>query len=177
MSGTILAIVGSARGDGHTSALLESLLSGRSATCLDLLDYEIRPYEYGRILAGDDFGKVAEAMASHQILVMATPVYWYAMSGRMKTLFDRFTDLVTVRRDLGRRLAGRTLAVMACGSDPTLPEGFEVPFRDTAAYLDMRYGGALYVQITESPDSMTRARTAVAEFGRHVFGGDRRSRA
>jgi multimeric flavodoxin WrbA len=60
-------------------------------------------------------------MIEHDAIVFATPVYWYAMSGLMKVLFDRFTDLVTVRKDLGRRLRGRRVFLIACGTDPDLP--------------------------------------------------------
>ena len=48
----------------------------------------------------------------------------------MKVLFDCFTDLVTVRKELGRQLKDRTVFVVACGSEPELPEGFEMPFRE-----------------------------------------------
>jgi hypothetical protein len=86
----------------------------------------------------------------------------------MKVLFDRFTDLVTVRKELGRKLKGRTSFVIACGSEPALPEGFEVPFRETAAYLHMSYGGAFYAQTSKTGlSSSAMARAAV--FGAEVL--------
>lgn len=116
----------------------------------------------------DDFGKVAEAMVAHAVIMFATPVYWYAMSGRMKILFDRFTDLVTVRKDLGRQLKGRSIFLLACGSEAQLPEGFEAPFRETAAYLDMGYGGACYGQ-TNKQGLLPSAVASAALFGDWVF--------
>ena len=142
----VLAILGSARGDGDTGALLDAVLAGQAATRIDLRDLEMGHYEYGASMERDRFSTVADAMVSHQLIVLATPVYWYSMSGRMKIFFDRLTDLVTVRKDLGRQLQDRRLVVLACGSESLLPEGFEVPFRDTAAYFGMRYGGAFYAQ-------------------------------
>jgi putative NADPH-quinone reductase len=140
----VLTILGSARGDGHTRALLEAVLAGRAATRIDLRDLNIQPYEYGQSMERDDFAQVAEAMTAHGVIILATPVYWYAMSGRLKTLFDRFTDFVTVRKDLGRQLKGRNVFLLACGSEPQLPDGFEVPFRATAVYLGMDYSGVFY---------------------------------
>jgi len=86
----------------------------------------------------------------------------------MKTLLDRFTDLVTVRKDLGRQLTGRSAFLLACGSEPELPDGFEVPFRETAAYLHMSYGGAFYGQSNKAgllPSAVAHA----AQFGDNVF--------
>ena len=165
---SLLTILGSARGESHTGALLDTVLAGRSATRIDLLDLDIQQYEYGRPMERDDFGKVAEAMIAHAVIMFATPVYWYAMSGRMKTLLDRFTDLVTVRKDLGRQLTGRSAFLLACGSEPELPDGFEVPFRETAAYLHMSYGGAFYGQSNKAgllPSAVAHA----AQFGDNVF--------
>jgi NAD(P)H-dependent FMN reductase len=91
---------------------------------------------------------VVERMIAHRALLFATPVYWYAMSGRLKTLFDRFTDLLSDRDPAGRgrRLAGRSVWVLAVGADPALPAGFETPFRSTAAWLGMEWGGSFYVE-------------------------------
>jgi putative NADPH-quinone reductase len=117
----------------------------------------------------DDFDVVAQALVAHDLIVFVTPVYWYAMSGRMKVLFDRFTDLVTVRKDLGRQLKGRAIFLLACGSESQLPDGFEVPFSETAAYLGMDYGGAYYAQ-TNKQDLSPSAIAAAAVFGDKVLG-------
>jgi len=143
---TILVVLGSARGDSHTLALVDAVLAGRSSLRIDLRDLDIQHYEYGGRMERDDFCSVVEAMIEHDIIVFATPVYWSAMSGRLKVLFDRLTDLVTVRKDLGRRLKDRRMIVLACGSDSSLPVGFETPFRETAAYLSMVYVDTHYAQ-------------------------------
>ena len=167
---SILVILGSARAEGHTADLVDVVLAGRSADRIDLNDVDIQQYEYNRPMDRDGFAKVAKAMVAHRLIVFATPVYWYSMSGRMKALFDRFTDLVTVRKDMGRQLRGRGMAVLACGSEAQLPDGFEVPFRETAAYFKMDYRGAVYAQTNSQgllPDAMDPAR----EFGNGLFDG------
>ena len=142
----VAAVLGSARRDGHAARLLDAVLDGRPAQRFDLAALRVGDYAYGQS-ADDDFVAVARAVVEADAVVLATPVYWYAMSAPLKRFVDRLTDLVTVRKPLGRRLAGRTLWLVACGSDPALPEGFEVPFERTAAYFDMDYGGALYLAV------------------------------
>ena len=166
----IVAIIGSARRDGHSARLVQAVLAGRHAQRFDLGALDIRDYEYGRAAEGDDFLAVAEALANADGVIFATPVYWYAMSGVLKRFFDRLTDLVTVRKPLGRRLAGRWMWVAACGSDPALPEGFEVPFRSTAAYLGMNYGGVLYVRMREGEVLSPEQEREATGFGARVFG-------
>ena len=165
---SVVVILGSARGESDTDALLEAVLAGRPVTRIDLRDLHIEHYKYSNVPARDDFDSIVEAMTTHTRIVFATPVYWYAMSGRMKVLFDRFSDLVTLRKDLGRQLKGRTVFVLACGSDPRMPEGFEVPFQETAAYLDMSYGGAFYAQ-TDDRGILDSARESAVPFGDRVF--------
>jgi multimeric flavodoxin WrbA len=165
---SVLVILGSARGESHTRALLDAVVAGRPHSEFDLRDLDIGHFTYGGAVERDGFGRVAEAMADHTRILFATPVYWYSMSGRMKVLFDRFTDLVTVRKDIGRRLKGRTLFVLACGTDRELPSGFEVPFQETARYLDMGYGGACYGQTNEDGPLKSALRDAAA-FGDTLF--------
>ena len=166
----IVAIVGSARRDGDSTRLADAVLAGRIAQRFDLASLNVRDYEYGRAVEGDDFLAVAEALANADGVLFATPVYWYAMSGVLKRFFDRLTDLITVQKPLGRRLAGHSMWVAACGSDPALPEGFEVPFRRTAAYFGMTYGGVLYVSIRNGEVLSSEQERQADEFGARMFG-------
>ncbi len=88
-------------------------------------------------------------MQQHEQLVFATPVYWYAKGGPMKVLFDRLTDLVTVRKKLGRSMQGKRTYLIAVGADDSLPLGFDVPFRLTSAYLTMDFKGTYYRKNSE----------------------------
>jgi multimeric flavodoxin WrbA len=146
---TALIILGSARSDGHTAAAARRLLSGLGglAELVDLLCHRIDPYRYEPREEADDFPKLVEQMLAHPHIVFATPVYWYAMSGGMKIFFDRLTDLTRgLARGKGRALAGRTVWLLAAGTDGALPDGFTEPFARTAAYFGMPWGGAAYIR-------------------------------
>ncbi|HEX8319280.1 NAD(P)H-dependent oxidoreductase [Longimicrobium sp.] len=165
----LVAVVGSARRDGDCTRLIDAVLAGRPAQRFDLASLHVRDYEYGRAVEGDDFLAVAEALANADGVLFATPVYWYAMSGVLKRFFDRLTDLITVQKPLGRRLAGRSVWVAACGTDPALPEGFDVPFRRTAAYFDMIYDSTLYVSIRNGEVLSSEQAREADEFGARIF--------
>ena len=79
------------------------------------------------------------------------------MSGCLKTLFDRFTDLLSNRdpAERGQQLAGRSVWMLAVGVDPELPDGFETPFRATATYLEIKWRGGLYLS-TRDEEEMER---------------------
>ena len=169
----VVAILGSARSDGDAAALLDVIFSGLDPARgeverVDLAALRIHDYVYDAT-PEDDFRAAAEAMVQADAVLFVTPVYWYAMSGGLKRFFDRLTELTDRHRTLGRQLAGRSAWMAACGTRPALPEGFEVPFRETAAYFGMAYGSAFYAQIkADEPLSDQQAQAARA-FGEAVF--------
>ncbi len=145
MNNSPLLLIGSARNQSDTRQYTDFVFQDMEHRLLDLQDFHIPPYDYsGNYPADDDFTTIAEAMLAHQVIVFATPVYWYAMSGVMKIVFDRITDLVTIRKQTGRQLKGKSIYLLAVGSDAELPPGFEMPFELTANYLDMHYEGSVY---------------------------------
>lgn len=154
----VVSLLGSARSDGDAATLCDAVTAGCPATQLDLGVLVIRDYAYDRPNTDDDFLGVAHALARADGVLLVTPVYWYAMSAVMKRFMDRLTDLVTVDKSLGRGLAGRGVWVAACGSDPAAPDGFDVPFRRTADYFGMTYGGMIYAQSASLNDADERRR-------------------
>ncbi|MFB9862361.1 flavodoxin family protein [Rufibacter immobilis] len=155
MAAQPLILLASARQDSDTRRFVQEVFKDTPHHLLDLLDYHVAPYRYENDYpSGDEFRKVVDQMRQHQVIVLATPVYWYAMSGLLKNLFDRFTDLVTVQKSEGRKLQGKTIFLLAVGADAELPDGFEVPFKLTAKYLNMRYGSSLYSSTEEVETSL-----------------------
>ena len=49
----------------------------------------------GRCAIQDDAGSIVEKMRQADVICFATPVYYYEMSGQMKTLLDRANSLFT----------------------------------------------------------------------------------
>lgn len=146
--GNTLAIIGSARSDSNARKALKAISPIKEYGCLDLLDFKINHYRYDRTdWDDDDFGNIVSKLLEADNIIFVTPVYWYSMSGLLKVFFDRLTDLISFKKEIGRQLAGKKVYLVTCGSDANMPEGFEVPFSMTCKYLDMQYCGAHYLSL------------------------------
>ena len=132
----------SARPDGNTFQVATRLARELNAVHLDLLNYRVYPFRYDQCYPSDDgfLHLVRHALLPYDRIVFATPVYWYTMSGGMKTFFDRLSDLLVSEKEVGRQLRGKTMSVLSVSNGDDLPEHFTEPFRLTAAYLGMTFG-------------------------------------
>lgn len=144
-----LVILGTAREDSNTLAAIKELSPFADYELIDLRELKIAAYSYeGTYPSADDFLHVARLMQKADNIVFATPVYWYSMSASLKNFFDRFSDLITVHKPIGRSLKGKTTFLISTGSDPSLPTGFEEPFRLTSDYFEMQFKGSKYKSIS-----------------------------
>jgi multimeric flavodoxin WrbA len=145
MTATPLIIVASARKHGDTREFLDKVFAKLDHKQIDLLDFHISSFDYSNNYPDTDgFLRIVDEILQHKVIVFATPVYWYAMSGLMKTFFDRLTDLVTIKKKAARALKGKSIFLLTVGVDQELPNGFEIPFKLTSAYLDMAYQDCIY---------------------------------
>lgn len=94
----IMVIYGGTRENGNTEMLTERVLEGLECTRVYLRERNIHAIVDQRHSAGgftpvaDDHHEVAAAMLEHDVLVIATPLYWYGMSGPMKDYVDRWSQ-------------------------------------------------------------------------------------
>ena len=98
-----LVILGSARPDGDTRRAVDIAFAPGMADIVTLAEHHIGGYDYAHANAEDEFGAVADAMHAADRIVLATPIYWYAMSAPLKIFFDRLTDLTENRKAQGKR--------------------------------------------------------------------------
>jgi len=145
-----IIIQGSARTNGNTHKIAQLLQAQLDFDLIDLNAKTILPFDYEHKNKEDDFLALMKNIVTYDLIIFATPVYWYAMSGIMKTFFDRITDCLSIEKHLGRSLASKSLGVISCGSDSEITEGFFVPFKNSADYLDMKYVGHLHTWIEDS---------------------------
>ncbi|GGD12247.1 flavodoxin family protein [Pontibacillus salipaludis] len=100
----ILTILGSSRRGGNTEYLVNEMMDGIQHTELFLGDYKLDPIiderhsEKGFTPSSDDYELVLEQLLSHDIIVFATPVYWFGMSAQMKIFFDRWSQYLRDER-------------------------------------------------------------------------------
>jgi hypothetical protein len=84
------AFVGGAREAGHEVEKV-SLKNKSIGFCKGCLACQ----KTGSCVIQDDAGEIVEKMLHADVLVFATPIYYYEMSGQMKTMFDRANPLYT----------------------------------------------------------------------------------
>ncbi len=161
-----LILEGSARPDGDTGRLVRAFRDRLDASVLvSLSELDIAPFAYGATRQADDFLPVVDAMLASDDIVFATPIYWYAMGGRTKALFDRFTDLLhdDGLRARARAFAGRRTWLLVVGTDPALTPGFAEPFARTSRYFGINWSGAAYFN-TRGDDWTVAAAPALDRF-------------
>ena len=137
-------IQGSSRKDGNTNQICNRMAGEPSIDLLHLVDYEIGHFDYDFKNQHDDFQSLIQKLINYPIWIFATPVYWYTMSGRTKVFLDRISDLLKIDKETGRKLRGKSLGLISCGSETRMNKGFAVPFQLSAEYLGMDYLGDLH---------------------------------
>lgn len=144
---TVFAILGTAEGHSNTEEFLKNTYSDKKLEIVDLSNTIISPYKYTK-KPNDKFLEIIKDAIKSDLIVLATPVYWYSMSGSMKNFIDRFSDLLSPdHKNLGEALYGNKMKILCTGSDVGIPFGFEASISATAIYFGIDYLGADYKSI------------------------------
>lgn len=138
-----IIIFGSARDKGDTWDAVQMVLDGKNIPIINLREIHFSGFDYTGSNHDDDFLPVMKNILNHNPIILATPVYWYSMSDIMKRFLDRWSDLLSEYKDMGRALRGKTIYVISSYAvHPEGKAGFEETFQQTCEYLGMHYGGA-----------------------------------
>lgn len=73
----------------------------------------------GKCVINDDANEITDKIAAADVVVWATPIYYYEMSGQMKTMIDRANSLFSRER----RFKDVYLLATADDASPSTPEG------------------------------------------------------
>lgn len=141
---SIAIVLGTSRSDGNTSALANEFAQATGANVFPLSDFSILPFDYEFKNTSDDFLLLINQVIKHDIIIFASPIYWYSPSAQMKVFMDRLSDLLKINKPLGRQLRGKVAGVLSTGSDIMPKDCFEQVFRCTFEYLGLGYLGMLY---------------------------------
>lgn len=147
----VAAILGSPRKNGNTALLLGELLRGISENSDFKID-EIFLQENkisgcmgcdhckreGFCIIKDDMQSIYPIVNEAEVLVLATPVYWWSMTGQMKIFIDR----LYAQKSSDRR-GKRVYLLMTYGGElpNSGPELVEKTFRDICDYTGMKLAG------------------------------------
>lgn len=179
----IAAFLGSPRPGGNTDVLAAAVLEGAAEAGLEAESFALRSlrvhpctgcercWQNDRPCIFDDDGvRLCDAIARSEVLLFATPVYWYGPTAIMKGFIDR---LVVFNRPRGRPLIEGKAAILVSAWEETGGEAaeplvrmFELSFR----YLGLRFIDRILVDAA-GPRGIIRERPAVLEGARRIGRG------
>ncbi len=127
----IVVLVGSVRKGGNTELLTQAFVDGakqnNTVEVLSVADYQVNPCtgcnscfhrEEGQCFQKDDMPRIYEQLANADVLILASPVYFYGISAQLKAVIDR---LHTPKRN---HFPIKKMGLLLVGAD-TLPELFD----------------------------------------------------
>ncbi|WP_374777597.1 NAD(P)H-dependent oxidoreductase [Streptomyces sp. NBC_01310] len=174
---SFLFVLGSSRPDGNTELLARAAAEQLPADVprrwvdlarLPLPDFQDVRHEGGSRPVDENGELLRHATLEATDVVIASPLYWYALSAHAKGYLDYWSGWLTVPgSDFKERMAGRTLwGVTAMAErEEAVADGLVTSLNHTAAYLRMRFGGVLLGngsrpgQVQGDDRAMVRAKT------------------
>jgi multimeric flavodoxin WrbA len=162
MSKKILILSASPKKDGNTAALVEWFSQGARSqgakveivqtaflkykttgctscrTCQNTDKYEC--------VVDDEAKPVLAKMAKVDVIVMATPLYFFSASAQLKLIFDRMFSLYKWDNQAGTMqtvLKGKTFVLIASAFEDVGLDALEKPFALTARYTGMEFKSLL----------------------------------
>lgn len=189
MSRKILILSGSPKKDGNTAALIEWFIEGaRSKGAeVEVVHAAFLKYKYYGCMScrfcqkqdayecviDDEAKPVLAEMARVDVIVMATPLYFFAASAQLKIVFDRMFSLYkwdNKANTVSTPLKGKTFVLMASAYEKEGLDALREPFALTADYTGMKFESFLVPNAGVSGDirKKGRVREAAVALGEKV---------
>jgi len=159
-----IIIQASSNSTGNTFKIVSFLQEQTGFDVVDLNKITIGHFDYEFKNIDDDFNALFKNIVqNYEIIVFATPIYWYTMSGLLKVFMDRISDFLINEKEFGRLLRGKQMAVLSCSNADEIFEGFTMPFVETANYLGMDFKGHIHTWIMDNTIPK-KAKENISEF-------------
>jgi len=158
----ILILNGSPKKDGNTAAMVDWFSQGARSKGADVeivrtayLKYKAlgciscrkcQTNEKYECCIDDEAKPVLVKMAEVDVIVVATPLYFFSASAQLKLIFDRMFSLYKWDNDAGTMqtpLKGKTLVLLASAFEDVGLDALEKPFALTAKYSGMKFESIL----------------------------------
>jgi len=185
----ILVISGSPRKNGNTAALVEWFAEGARSkgAKIEIVHAAFLKYkavgctscrlcqkrkEYECVI-NDGASAVLKKMANADVIIFATPLYFYSASAQLKVIIDRMFALFKWDNAVDAfttPLKGKTLALIASAYEDIGLKAVEKPFALTAGYIGMKFRSLLVPNAGESGEIREKAgvREKAIALGRNV---------
>ena len=161
----IVILMGSPNPKGSTSILAESFKKGaeeggHTVETIDVCRLNVNPctgcvacgYE-GDCVQNDDNERIRKALLNCDMVVFATPLYYYGMSAQLKAVVDRFC---AYNSSLNRKHLKSALLTVAWNADDWTFDALTAHYKTLVRYINFEDMGMVFGYGCGSP-SMTRA--------------------
>ncbi|MFD9467361.1 flavodoxin family protein [Streptomyces sp. NPDC060027] len=182
MTRHFLFLLGSSRTGGNTELLAreaaEQLPADAEQRWLSLAEHPLpdfvdlrRDSDHVRPPAGSTAGMLLDATLAATDIVIASPLYWYSVSGLTKRYLDYWSGwLRTPGIDFKATMAGRTLwgVTALAHEEQEVADPLIGTLSHSAAYMKMRFGGVLLGNgsgrgdVLNDAEALARAKTFFA---------------
>jgi multimeric flavodoxin WrbA len=189
MSKNIVFIQGSPRMKGNTRAIAAVAMdaarkAGAEVSEIDALALEFKtPGCIGcqqcqgsdkfECVIKDGLAKAVSTLPKYDVIVFATPLYWWSHTAQIKMLIDRMYSLVKISEtgEIKTPLAGKMLALLATGAGQIKDnlDVLELQVNHPAAMLSCRFASCMFADVICEPGTLSLETEAVEkarEFGR-----------
>jgi len=162
MAKKILILLGSPKKNGNTAILVDWFCKGLRTKnpAIEIIHTAFLKYKSNGCLAcracqklkeyecvvDDEAKPVLRKMAEADIIVMATPLYFFGASAQLKLIFDRMFSLYKWNNEaktMQTALKGKTLVLIASAFEDVGLDALEKPFVLTAEYTGMKFESLL----------------------------------
>lgn len=162
----IIVLAGSPRKDGNTDRLVASFVKGagknNEVEVISVHDYKVNPCigcnscfarEGNNCFQNDDMQQIYKKLSEADILVIASPVYFYGISAQLKTVIDR------LHTPLRNSFNIKKLALILVGA-AELPEMFDAiltQYKLTLNFFKLEDAGKVLVRGAKDKGDVTQA--------------------
>ena len=154
----ILVLAGSMRKGGNTDLLVQAFTEGAAKNnqveVVSVADYKVNPCigcnfcytkEGNTCFQKDDMQTIYEKMKRTDVLVIASPVYFYGVSAQLKAIIDR------LHTPLRKEFPIKNLGLILVGADtlPKLFDSIKMQYQLTLSYFHLQDAGMVLVRGAE----------------------------
>ena len=179
----ILSVLGSPRKDGNTSKILETYLQGVKAAYRDADVTIVYPNEEDikpcmgcnackggspkKCIIDDDMKQYYPKLNEADVIVLATPVYWFNMTAQIKTFIDRMYGLDFKSFPAGKKL----VLLISYGDNDMISSGavnISNSLKQMAKFLGIEFLAEFGVSSNQQQTSKEKALWEIKELGENL---------
>ena len=167
MAKNILVLTGSPRKGGNTDKLADAFIAGArqaghttvkfSAADKDIkgcIDCQTCFSRGSACSVPDDFAELAPLLEQADMVVFATPLYWFTFPAQMKAAIDKFYAFFVGKRPL--KVKECVLLVTGGGTEPDTYEGIVKSYKLIADFLNWQDSGIVIVPGLHDKDDILK---------------------